>query len=367
MDEYGTLLGRLVCFYLRHGEAEFSWKEQYPLLGAQEACLDDLRDVLARENATPEDIQAGFDNTIKELFLWEEELSLMDEMGCPVQRFLISASIAKGAKGFMNVKEIGRLIAKLMYGIRACVYTELIVKSQSRRRRNCVNKDLGGMGIYVQDLAQTPFGFLKETMHLAAYISGDGSSLPQICWLGKGEYRALAIHGKKVELQELCDLTTTLLKEAEIQLNRQVKMGLKIKQWGQFQPADDMQNEDEGYSFLSTLKDEDLKGGMALADAFISNGITQAFFTKGMNSVILWNKDNCLTWLRRSKKLLETLAVLCHLLGGQPARATEMCTLRWRNSAHEQRGTYWANETMMLLARYSKTRSILGRDRPIPR
>lgn len=38
-------------------------------------------------------------------------------------------------------------------------------------------------------------------------------------------------------------------------------------------------------------------------------------------------------------------AVLCHLLGGQPARGTEMATLRWRNSVDEQRGVYWVNGT----------------------
>jgi hypothetical protein len=42
----------------------------------------------------------------------------MDTTERPIQRFLMDASVEKGAKGFIGVREIGRLIAKLIYGIR---------------------------------------------------------------------------------------------------------------------------------------------------------------------------------------------------------------------------------------------------------
>lgn len=367
-DEYGELLGRLVCFYLRQNEPEFApWNETYPLTPVQKASLDDFGSLLVLEDGGSHALMDGFHNAMMELFLWEENERLLGEMACPVQRFLMCASIHKRGKGFMHVRDVGRLIAKLIYGIRTCVYTELMTRSQVGQGRIGVNKELNGLGKFVQDLVQTPFGFLREVMHLAAYISADGSSLPQISWLGKDEYTSLAIHGKRVELRELKILSKSLLKKANMQLKGQVKMGLHIKQWGRFHPADDMWNEEDGYSFISTLQDKDLNEGRVLADAFMSNGTTRTFFASGMNGRILWHKGNCLRWLKRCKKLVEMLAVLCHLLGGQPARATEMATLRWRNSVEEQRGTYWVNGTMMLLARYSKTRSIIGRDRPIPR
>ena len=367
-DEYGELLGRLICFYLRQDEGEFApWNEIYPLTPVQKASLDDFGSLLASEDGVSQALVDGFHKALMELFLWEENERLMEEMACPVQRFLLCASIHKRGKGFIHVRDVGRLIAKLLYGIRSCVYMELMMRSQARSSRIGVNKELNGLGKFVLDLIQTPFGFLREVMHLAAHISGDGGSLPQISWLGKEEYRSLAIHGKKVELSELGNLSNTLLKKATMQLNNQVKMGIHIKQWGRFHPADDMWNEEDEYSFISTLQDKDLNGGRVLVDAFMSNGTTRAFFASGMNRRILWHKGNCLIWLKRCKKLVEMLAVLCHLLGGQPARATEVATLRWRNSGEEQRGTYWVNGTMMLLARYSKTRAIIGRDRPIPR
>ena len=121
----------------------------------------------------------------------------------------------------------------------------------------------------------------------------------------------------------------------------------------------------KGYSFLnSILKDRN----KSLLNEFLENQITKSFFTKGFNNdQIDWNMKNCLNWLKKSKELLEMLMVLCHLLGGQPARSTEMATIRWINGSQEQRGVYWANGTMMLLGIYAKTRGMTGQDKLIPR
>jgi len=175
-----------------------------------------------------------------------------------------------------------------------------------------------------------------------------------------------------VKLRELQDLCLKILNEAEMQFKKQVKMGIigiKGYDWNEFSAEDDLSNIEDEYCFISSLKNKDFKGKIPiLIERFLDNGITNSFFTKGKNGMnILWRKSGCLEWLKRCKKLLEMLSVLCHLLEGQPARSTEMVTLRWRNSVHEQRGIYWANESMMLLARYSKTRSITGKNRPIPR
>jgi len=205
-------------------------------------------------------------------------------------------------------------------------------------------------------------------MHLAATIAGDHSSLPQVTWLGENEFEALAIHGKRVELKQLQTLSLTLLKKAEMQMRGEVKMGLagiKNWRWDTFEAEDDLSNIKEGYNFIGvSLKAK----RMCLLEGFMENGATKDYFCKGMvGGEILWCKDKVVKWLKRCKKLLRMLMVLCHLLGGQPARSTEMATLRWRNSIHEQRGVYWANGTMMLLTIYSKTRGITSRDKVIPR
>ena len=162
-----------------------------------------------------------------------------------------------------------------------------------------------------------------------------------------------------------------LLKEVENQLQREIKMGLKgIKDqnWQLFDAEDDMTEIVKDYCFVSAPRNACSKQRSALLDSFLDNAVTDSFFTKGRNgAIVLWRKNKCIEWLKRCKSLLEKLMILCHLLGGQPARATEMATLRWQNVTHERRGVYWVNGSIMLLAIYSKTRGITSKNRLIPR
>ena len=231
-----------------------------------------------------------------------------------------------------------------------------------------MEKHLEELQIYVKDMVQTPFGFLLETMHLAATISGESSTLPQVTWLGKNEYTSLAIHGKKVELDQLRSLCKKLMKDVKKKFNSEIKMGLqgiKDLNWKKFEPEDDLSNLKDGYNFATSgLKNKE----MDLIEEFIKNENTKSFLTKRIiNGRILWKKENCFKWLKRCKELLEMVAVLVHLLSGQPARGTEMATLRWINSLHEQRGVYWMNGTIMLLGIYSKTRGMTSKNKIIPR
>jgi hypothetical protein len=60
----------------------------------------------------------------------------------------------------------------------------------------------------------------------------------------------LAIHGKRVELDQLRSLYSVLLKETQDQLEFKVKMGIKTVDWKKFEPEDDMSNILEYYSFV---------------------------------------------------------------------------------------------------------------------
>ena len=108
MDAYGEVLGRLVCFFIRHLDAPLGqWKDLYPLTTIQEGRLRDLGHMIISENESEETIDAAFHRAVKALFCWQEPRLLMDEIGCPVQRFLVCSSIQKGGRGFINAKEVG--------------------------------------------------------------------------------------------------------------------------------------------------------------------------------------------------------------------------------------------------------------------
>ena len=368
MDDYGGVLGRLACMYIRMIDMDDEFGENaHGLRESQRQRVQDLKEGLIEE-VEDDEMDVRFHAMLKQLFFWHESHRLMDVLDCPIQRFLVYASIEKGAKGFISVREIGRLIGKLIYGIRSCIFRELMVRCEGGMGDNRIDGELGGLMMYARDLLQTPFGFLVELMHFAASVAGETGALPQVSWLGIESGMALAIHGKRVELEQLRKLCSSLLKEAQVQLGSRVKMGIKTFDWSGFEAEDDLTNVREGYSFISSPDNRLVKDRLCLLQGFMANEATKSFFTRGMNgTVILWRKDGCVEWLKRCKKLLEMLAVLCHILGGQPGRGSELATLRWRNSVDEQRGVYWVNGTVMLLAMYSKMRSITRKNKLIPR
>ena len=189
---------------------------------------------------------------LKEMFFWHESHRLMDAMECPIQWFLVYASVDNDAKGFIRVREIGRLIAKLIYVIRCCIFKELMMRCDSGLMENQVDRELGGLMGYPRDLVQTPFGFLVERMRFAASIAREACALPQVSWLGIEAGTTLAIHGKRVGLEQLTKLCSSPLKEAKTQLDSRVKICVKTLDWSEFEAEDDLTNIKDGYSFASS-------------------------------------------------------------------------------------------------------------------
>jgi len=265
MDEYGGLLGRMACMFIRMIDTDD--KDEDMPHGLQ--CVEREKVIHLKEGLDEglgdEEMDERFHAMLKAIFFWHESHRLMDKLDCPVQRFLVYVSIKKGGHGFISVREIGRVIAKLLYGIRSCIFMELLEAGHQ------IDEDLGGLMVYGTEMLQTPFGFLSETMHFAASVAGEGGALPQVSWLGIEVGMALAIHGKRVELRQLQKACSSLLKSAEMQLDGMIKMGMKTLDWKNFDSEDDLTNIKDKYSFISTPNNPVSENKLRLLHAFMAN------------------------------------------------------------------------------------------------
>ncbi len=142
--------------------------------------LKHLNEVLKSEDKEIKNLDKTFHDAIKSLFFWQEFHRLLSDMACLVQRFLIVLCLRKEEEEFINVKDITPLIVKLLYCIKATVFTELIKRNERNEDDIRIDKDLSDMRAYMRDLIQSSFDFLREMMHLAATIAGDMISLSQI-------------------------------------------------------------------------------------------------------------------------------------------------------------------------------------------
>jgi hypothetical protein len=375
-EAYGTVLGRLVCFYLRldaledteENEDLIRWRSKYLLMESIQTKLMDVQNQLEIYSGTDEEWERSFNVVFHEViysfFCWTESRTLLEEGFCAIQRFLMVICLCPNGNGFINTRDITPLIAKLMYCIRGCIFAHLMWPNNDQV---ALEDDLAGHQIYVKDLIQSPFGLLYETQHLASTIVGMSNALPSISWIGE-EYKSLAIHGKRVDLSGLQRFCRKLLNIIKRKFNNDIKMGLpglREFNWNTFNPKDDLSNTTPRYSFINKGFDGQRR---CLLDQFLQNKATDEYFTRGRNGKqVLWNVDNCCSWLKKCREFMESLSVEIHFVAGQPDRSTEAATLRIENTSEELRGIYWDNDTILLLGQYSKTRSITGRDRLIPR
>ena len=104
----------MVCFYIRflslQDEPEpddmVTWFGQYPLKSIQMDKLRHLMDLLQSEYINDLDLDNSFHNVIKELFCWTESRKLLEEIDCPVQRFLMVACLRDEGNAFIHVRDI---------------------------------------------------------------------------------------------------------------------------------------------------------------------------------------------------------------------------------------------------------------------
>ena len=70
-----------------------------------------------------------------------------------------------------------------------------------------------------------------------------------------------------------------------------------------------------------------------------------------------WDERMVRIHLQRIARFLELLCLAVHLTGGQPARGSELLSIRWRNGAYQDRNLYVINEQLAVVTRYHKLQS----------
>lgn len=110
------------------------------------------------------------------------------------------------------------------------------------------------------------------------------------------------------------------------------------------------------YSFLQDPRNEKTLGGherYLLRQVRQSPRLRRQFFSDPEK--LLWDQQHVKQYIQLMRSFLRRLLLLVHLTGGQPARGTELLTLRWRNSARcETRNIFMENGLVSFVTSYHK-------------
>jgi hypothetical protein len=123
---------------------------------------------------------------------------------------------------------------------------------------------------------------------------------------------------------------------------------------------DDPTNSLAGFSFLQEKRNHQILHGkerFLLHQLRDSPELRKRFFRDPKQAI--WEKSAVQHYIKVTYMFLRRLLLLVHLTGGQPARGTELLTLRWRNSAcSELRNIFIENGLVAFVTSYHKNYSM---------
>jgi hypothetical protein len=186
MDDYGRMLARLICFLLRsYANRDFKWTIQHPYWNSTSSKLRVLDGLCSARPVNKLSIRASIHELLSELFSWRDE-RIVEEVKCPIYRFVIAALVNTSATGFLTAKGVTPIISKLQYCIRANVYQQIMDRDKSGGSLLSDDGGLYGLRKFVIEDGHTPFNRLRQLMHKATAVANSGPKLPQVSW--KGDY-----------------------------------------------------------------------------------------------------------------------------------------------------------------------------------
>jgi hypothetical protein len=81
----------------------------------------------------------------------------------------------------------------------------------------------------------------------------------------------------------------------------------------------------------------------------------------------VWSRVEVQKYLRKLDQLRELLLFCVHVTGGQPARGTEITTIRFRNGFQQDRNVFAIQGHIVFITCYHKSQSQFDKPKVIPR
>ena len=284
---------------------------------------------------------------------------------------------------FIRAEELPPIISRLQDVCRVRVMFQIALEDA---RGSETDQALSWLS-YVSSEEITPFVELCEVYGLATNITNSKGALPEIVWdTSCPDGTQLFVQGLTVSVKSLSELLKSILEQAERILYNGILMGsrdakrsidsrieaLKLSLLeGKF--LDDLRCERQGYYFGDDIRNRGIFADLSecfLRNILLHRNRRQDFFNvewEDDKKTVSWSTRRLMVFLELCEKLIEILIPIFQIMSGQPARCTELATTQIRNDDTSRRTLMLVNRRVVNILSYSKTRSITGRPRLVPR
>ena len=215
---------------------------------------------------------------------------------------------------------------------------------------------------FLADGSYSPMSTMISLLAYGKSIALNTSNAGSVQW--SPDHRVLYLRGRPIVIERFQRMVRDVVKEAERLLWEEL---IWTGPEGRFvvpldQIVDDVTFTKRGISFVS-------KSGNGLADGLdwmIDRMLTSEEGRK-MRVNGVWNARQVRRYLRKVDRFLELLLFSAHTTAGQPARGTEITTVRHQNGFLQDRNIFVIDARVVIITRYHKSQSQFDTPKIIPR
>jgi hypothetical protein len=331
----------------------------YPWQGRQKDLLRRVR----------EGIENGWDkkSQLKALLDFYESLIFQrvrgDTFKSAILHFLAVLGIDEETRRLRRANDFSYMLAGVVYCMRV-IAVEVILPSEEREDQG--DEDDERFKRTRDDfLADGTYSVMSKALSILAYgksIAMNHSNAGSISWsLDRTE---MSYKGRPVDVARFGCMVRGVVEEAEGKLWKDLMWATQEQRFeiSLDKLQDDVTWTKRGVSFIDNANNglQDKREWMikrALADV---RG-------KKMRKQGEWSRLEVQKYLRKVDRFRELLLFCVHVTGGQPARGTEITSIRFRNGFQQDRNVFAIQGHMVVVTRYHKSQSQFDKPKVIPR
>ncbi|KAG6877334.1 hypothetical protein C0993_008522 [Termitomyces sp. T159_Od127] len=268
---------------------------------------------------------------------------------------------------FKDPKYITGPIAQFEYCMRFVFMIE-IHRRKSLDQNSTHEKHCEDLCSWFTEKFDSTFNSLRSLQHRASTVAQSTMSLPTVWWLDRENYRTMAYKGNRIEFDDIKKLFVRLEAEIIELFEKKILCGLSLHVTYQ-SIADDLSNPTVGYSFISDSRNPSFTNKDLLMRAILDSPALSSRFvaSHAVDASPIWNIIAFRTWLHEYAKFHGLLLLRAEMLGGSPARGTELTAMTYKNiptSSHRNLVAF--GKHIAMLVTYHKGTAMTGLEKLIP-
>jgi superfamily II DNA or RNA helicase len=280
-----------------------------------------------------------------------------------ILHFLAVLGIDEEINRLRQANDFSYMLAGVVYCVRVLA-VEIILPSAEREDQNEEDDKRFGQvrGEYLADGSYSVMSKMLSMLAYGKHLAMNHGNSGAVSW--SEDRLILSYRGKPIALSRFKSMVQGAIAEAEDMLWKDLLCtGLDDR----FEiPLDELRDDvtwtKRGVSFI-----DNTHNGLREKRKWTLKRILSDKDGSKMRNQRSWAMPHVRRYLRKVDRFRELLLLCMHLTGGQPARGTEMTTLRFKNGYLQDRNIFVMHGQMVFVTRYHKSQSQMDKPKVIPR